>query len=67
MTLQLELENEDKTFFFLMIIHCSVIFELNEVTLSNFVMFQFQRMTLKIERVFEKIPNILSQKLVKGP
>ena len=43
----------------------SVIFELDEVSISNFVKFRFQRMTLKIEGVFEKINNILSQKLAK--
>ena len=30
-----------------------VIFELDKVNISNFVKFQFQRMTLKIERVFK--------------
>ena len=40
----------------------SVIFELDKVNISNFVKFRFQRMSLKIERVFEKINNILSQK-----
>ena len=43
----------------------AVIFELDEVSISNFVKFRFQRMTLKIEGVFEKINNILSQKLAK--
>ena len=43
----------------------SVIFELDEVSILNFVKFRFQRMTLKIEGVFEKINNILSQKLAK--
>ena len=36
---------------------CAVIFELDEVSTSFFIKFQFQRMTLKIERVFEKIPH----------
>ena len=40
---------------------CSVIFELDEVCISNFVKFRFQRMTLQIE----KINNILSKKLAK--
>ena len=44
---------------------CAVIFELDEVSTSNFVKFLFQRMTLKIEKVFEKTNKILSQKLVK--
>ena len=43
----------------------SVIFELNEDSISNFVKFRFQSMTLKIERVFEKINEIKSQKLAK--
>ena len=33
---------------------CAVIFELDEVSTSNFVKFPLQRMTLKVERVFEK-------------
>ena len=44
---------------------CAVIFVLDEVSTSNFVKFRFQRMTLKIERVFEKTNKILSQKLAK--
>ena len=32
----------------------SVIFEFNEVSISNWLYFQFQRMTLKSERVFER-------------
>ena len=32
----------------------AVIFELDKVSMSNFVEFEFQSMTLKIERVFEK-------------
>ena len=43
----------------------SVIFELDEVSISKVVKFRFQHMTLKIERVFEKINNIFSQKLAK--
>ena len=31
-----------------------VIFELDKVSMSNFVRFEFLGMTLKIERVFEK-------------
>ena len=33
---------------------CAVIFELDKVSTSNFIKFRFQRMTLKIERAFEK-------------
>ena len=43
----------------------AVIFELDKVSMSNFVKFEFLGMTLKIERVFEKTNIILSQKLVK--
>ena len=43
----------------------AVIFELDEVSMSNFVKFEFLSMTLKIERVFEKTNTILSQKLAK--
>ena len=43
----------------------AVIFELDEVTMSNFVKFKFLSMTLKIEREFEKAYYILSQKLGK--
>ena len=43
----------------------AVIFELDEVSISNFGKFQFLSMTLKIERVFEKTNKILSQKLAK--
>ena len=32
----------------------AVIFELDKVSMSNFVKFEFRSMTLKIERVFEK-------------
>ena len=32
----------------------AVIFELDEVSMSNFVKFEFLGMTLKVERVFEK-------------
>ena len=41
------------------------IFELDKVSMSNFVKFEFLGMTLKIERVFEKKIIILSQKLTK--
>ena len=44
---------------------CAVIFELDEVSISNFVKFPCQRMTLKIERVFEKTNQIFSKKLAK--
>ena len=43
----------------------AIIFELDEVSMSNFVKFEFLSMTLKIERVFEKTNTILSQKLAK--
>ena len=43
----------------------AVIFELDEVSMSNFVKFKFLSMTLKIERVFEKTNKLLSQKLAK--
>ena len=43
----------------------AVIFELDKVSMSNFVKFKFLGMTLKIERVFEKTNIILSQKLAK--
>ena len=43
----------------------AVIFELDKVSMSNFVKFEFLGMTLKIERVFEKMNIILSQKLSK--
>ena len=43
----------------------AVIFELNKVSKSNFVKFEFLGMTLKTERVFEKTNIIFSQKLVK--
>ena len=43
----------------------AVIFELNKVSMSNFVKFEFRSMTLKIEGVFEKTNKILSQKLAK--
>ena len=43
----------------------AVIFELDKVSMSNFVRFKFQSMTLKIEIVFEKTNKILSQTLVK--
>ena len=41
------------------------IFELDKVSMSNFVKFEFQSMTLKIEEVFEKTNKILSQKMAK--
>ena len=44
---------------------CEVIFELDKVSMSNIVKFEFLDMTLKIERVFEKTNRILSQKLAK--
>ena len=43
----------------------AVIFELDKVSMSNFVKFKFLGTTLKIERVFEKTNIILSQKLSK--
>ena len=43
----------------------AVIFELDKVSMSNLVKFEFRSMTLKIERIFEKTNNILSQKLAK--
>ena len=43
----------------------SVIFELDEVSISNFVKLRCQRMTFKIKGVFEQINNILSQKLAE--
>ena len=43
----------------------AVIFELNKVSMSNFVNFEFQGMILKIEGVFEKTNIIFSQKLAK--
>ena len=43
----------------------AVIFELDKVSMSNFVKFEFRSMTLKIEGVFEKANKILSQKLAK--
>ena len=44
----------------------AVIFELDKVSMSNFVKFEFWSMTLNIEGVFEKTNKILSQKLVKS-
>ena len=41
----------------------AVIFELDKVSMSNFVKFEFRIMTLKIERVFEKTNIILIKKL----
>ena len=43
----------------------AVIFELDKVSMSNFVKFEFLGKTLKIERIFEKTNIILSQKLSK--
>ena len=43
----------------------AVIFELDKVSMSNFAKFEFLSMTLTIERVFEKMNKILSQKLAK--
>ena len=45
----------------------AVIFELDKVSMSNFVRFKFRSLTLKIERVFEKTNIILSQKLANRP
>ena len=43
----------------------AVIFELDKVSMSNFVKFKFWSMTLKIEGEFEKTNKILSQKVAK--
>ena len=43
----------------------AVIFELDKVSMSNFVKFKFLGMALEIERVFEKTNLILSKKLAK--
>ena len=43
----------------------AVIFELEKVSMSNFVKFEFRSMTLNIQGVFEKTNKILSQKLAK--
>ena len=40
----------------------AVIFELDKVSMSNYVKFEFQSMTLKNQRVFKKKNIILSQK-----
>ena len=45
----------------------AVIFELDKISMSNFVKFKFRSMTLKIERVFEKTNQTLSQNCPKGP
>ena len=45
----------------------AVIFELNKVSMSNFVKFEFLSTTLEIERVFEKMKIILIKKLAKRP
>ena len=41
------------------------IFEIDKVSMSNFVKLKFLSMILKIERVFKKTNTILSQKLAK--
>ena len=43
----------------------AVVFELDKVSMSNLVKFEFLGMTLTIERVFEKTNIILSKKLAK--
>ena len=43
----------------------AAIFELDKVSTSNFVKFEFRSMTLKIGRVFEKTNKLFSQKLAK--
>ena len=43
----------------------AIIFQLDKVSMSTFVRFEFRSMTLKIEIVFEKTNKILSPKLVK--
>ena len=43
----------------------AVIFKLAKVSMSNFVKFKFQSMTLEIEGEFEKTNKILCQKLAK--
>jgi len=43
----------------------ALIVELDIVSMSNFVKFEFRSMTLKIERVFEKTNIILIKKLAK--
>ena len=40
----------------------AVIFELDKVSISNFFKFKFLSMTLKIERVFEKMNKNLNKK-----
>ena len=45
----------------------AVIFELDEVSMSNFVMFKFLSMTSKIEGVLEKMNKIVSPNWPKGP
>ena len=45
----------------------AVIFELDEVSMSNFVKFEFLSMTLKIERVFEKRTQFCVKNWPKGP
>ena len=43
----------------------AVIFELDKVSMSNFVKFEFRSMAFKIEGVFEKTNKFFSQKLAK--
>ena len=43
----------------------AVIFELDKVSMSSSVKFEFWNMTLKIKRVFEKMNKNFSQKLAK--
>ena len=43
----------------------TAIFELDNVSMSNFVKFEFWSMTFKIERVFKKRNKMLSHKLAK--
>ena len=43
----------------------AIIFELDKISMSNFVKFDFWSMTLKIEGEFEKTNKILIQKLAK--
>ena len=43
----------------------AVIFELDKVSMSNIVMFEFRSMTLEIKGVFERTNKILSKKIAK--
>ena len=43
----------------------AAIFELDKVSMSNFLKFKFWSLTLKIDGAFEKTNTILSQKLAK--